>query len=263
VPLFYDEHWARLENSAALIHLAIGLTKDELGDAIRVTVAATGAPSSRTDVYVRYMVTRGEGPVDLYPSPDLRTRYVIIVKAVPSWGAELYTRGVRAAIAQTLRNPSSALDPNIKGGNYLNNVLGVMDARAVGADDCIMLNDAGFVTEASNSNVFFVIDGNLVTPGQTAANLRGLTKAAIHAACKERGLESSEGDVAAADLPRATECFLSSATREVMPVLSVRGLDGATLAFPAGGGPVTRRVAAYYKEYVADYVRANARRAYF
>lgn len=263
VPLFYDEHWARFENSASLIRLRIGLSLAELTDAIRATIAATGAPRSRTDVYVRYVVTRGEGPVDLFPSPDLKTRSVIIVRQVPNWGADLYARGVRVAVAQTLRNPSRALDPNIKGGNYLNNVLGVMDARAAGADDCIMLNEAGFVTEASNSNVFFVLDGRLVTPSQSAGNLLGLTKAAIHEACKARGLDSVEADVAAADLARATECFVSSATREVMPVASVRGLDGSVIDFPAGGGPVTRRVAAYYKEYVAAYVRENARRSFF
>ena len=146
VPLFYDEHWARFTNSAALIRMDIGFSKTQLTEAIRATIAATGAPALRKDVYVRYIVTRGEGPVDLYPAPDLETRYVIIVRPVPSWSPELYARGVTAAIAGTRRNPKTALDPNIKGGNYLNNVLGVMDARALGADDCVMLNDAGFVT---------------------------------------------------------------------------------------------------------------------
>ena len=154
---------------------------------------------------MRYVVTRGEGPVDLFPSPELKTRYVIIVRSVPSWAPELYSRGVRAAVAGTRRNPSSALDPNIKGGNYLNNVLGVMDARALGADDCVMLNDAGFVTEASNSNVWFVLDGELVTPAQSAANLRGLTKVALHEACAVRGSRRAQRDVPADELPRATE----------------------------------------------------------
>src|SRR3954463_5082188 len=122
VPLFYDEHWARLENSASLIRLEIGLSQAQITDAIRTTIDATGAPRSRTDVYVRYMITRGEGPMDLFPSPDLKNRYVIIVRPVPNWGAESYNRGVRLSVAQTLRNPTRALDPNIKGGNYLNNV---------------------------------------------------------------------------------------------------------------------------------------------
>lgn len=263
VPLFYDEHWARLQNSAALIRMQLGITKAELTSAIAATVAATGATESRTDVSVRYTVTRGDGPIDLSPSADLRTRYVIIVRSVPSWSAELYSRGVRLAVAATLRNPSRSLDPNIKGGNYMNNVLALMDAREVGADDCLMLSDAGFVAEASNSNVFFVIDGALVTPGQTAANLRGLTKAAVHEACRARGLPSEERDVAAAEIPRATECFLTSATREVMPVASIRMLDGRIQRFPEGGGPITSRVAAYYKEYVADYVRTHQALSFF
>src|SRR5690606_34646693 len=129
VPLFYDEHWARFERSAALIRMQIGLTQSAMTDAIRATIAATDAPELKRDVYVRYTVTRGEGPVDLFPDPSLNPRFVIIVRPVPSWAPELYSRGVRMAIAATRRNPSSALDPNIKGGNYLNNVLGVMDAR--------------------------------------------------------------------------------------------------------------------------------------
>jgi branched-chain amino acid aminotransferase len=263
IPLFYDEHWARFENSASLIRMRIGVTKEQLGEEIRATIAATGAARLRRDVYVRYTVTRGEGPVDLFPSSDLKSRFVIIVRPVPSWSAELYTRGVRLGVAQTLRNPSRALDPNIKGGNYLNNVLGVMDARAQGADDCLMLNEAGFVTEASNSNVFFVIGGKLVTPAQTAANLKGLTKWAVHEACRARGLATAERDVAAADLPDATECFLTSATREVMPVISLRRADGEVQSFPAGGGPITRAVAGYYKEYVAEYVRTHAHLSFF
>jgi len=263
IPLFYDEHWQRFQNSAALIRMNIGMSQDELTEAIRATIAATGAPQVGTDVYVRYVVTRGEGPVDLFPSPELQTRYVIIVRPVPVWNPVFYSRGVTAAIAATRRNPSSALDPNIKGGNYLNNVLGVMDARALGTDDCVMLNDAGLVTEASNSNVFFVIDNELVTPAQTAGNLRGLTKAALHEACRAHGLATLECDVPAAELPRATECFLTSATREVMPVVSLRLLDGDLVRFPEGGGALTRRAAGYYKEYVAEYLRTHERLALF
>jgi branched-chain amino acid aminotransferase len=258
VPLFYEEHWARLRNSASLIRMNVGLTLEQLTVELRRTIAATGAPALRRDVYVRYIVTRGEGPVDLFPDPALAARHIIIVREVPTWNPLFYSRGVTVAIASTRRNPGTALDPNIKGGNYLNNVLGVLDARAQGADDCLMLNDAGFVTEASNSNVFFVIDGELVTPAQTAANLRGLTKAAVHEACAARGLPSTERDVHADEIGNAAECFLTSATREVMPVVSLRLLEGTVRSFPPGGGPITRRVAQYYREHVADYVRRHA-----
>ncbi|HEX5421364.1 MAG TPA: aminotransferase class IV [Gammaproteobacteria bacterium] len=258
VPLFYAEHWTRFQNSAALIGLEIGLSQEALTQRIRAAVAATGAAKAGTDVYVRYTLTRGRGALELAPSPDLAPCCVIIVKEVPKWGSDLYTRGVTVAVPGRRRNSGSALDPNIKGGNYLNNVLALMEARKLGAEDCIMLDDAGLVTEASNSNVFFVLDGELVTPSQKARNLRGLTKAAVHEACREHDLATHEIEIAAADLTRASECFLTSATREVMPVVSVRQEDGTKLEFPPGGGAITRRVAQYYKDYVEAYVRTHA-----
>jgi len=263
IPLFYDEHWARFENSAGLIHLQLGLTKEQLTEEIRRTVQAAHASDAGRDVYVRYTVTRGEGPVDLFPSPELTSRYVIIVREIHEWNLEFYRLGVRLAIPETRRNPINALDPNIKGGNYLNNILGLIESRDAGADDCVMLNEAGLVTESSNSNIFFVIDDRLVTPAESAGHLRGLTRAAVHLVCRARGLETYEEDIAVDDLSGATECFITSATREVMPVLSLILPGGDTLVFPEGGGAVTRNVMAYYKDYVADYLSDHAELSMF
>lgn len=263
VPLFYDEHWARFENSASLIHLDIGLDKTQMLAEIKQTVEATGAPRDRRDVYVRYIATRGEGALDLVPEPGLTTTYVIIVREVPRWNPDYYSHGVSVAVARTKRNPSESLDPNIKGGNYLNNVLGVIEARALGADDCIMLNAAGLVTEASNSNVFFVIDDRLVTPSQRAANLRGLTKAAVHEACRAHNLSSEETEITLDDVRRATECFLTSATREVMPVRSVLLDEKTRSEFPPGGGSITRRVAGYYRDCMAAHIERHSDLALF
>jgi branched-chain amino acid aminotransferase len=263
VPLFFDEHWARFENSARLIGMDIGFSREHVRAEIRAAVAASGAPEAGRDVYVRYVVTRGAGPLDLLPASQARNRLVVIVKAVPEWRDTLYSHGIRLAVVRVRRNPSAALDPNIKGGNYLNNVLGVMEASRHGADDCLMLSETGLVTEASNSNVFVLLNGALVTPSQVAANLKGLTKAAIHEACHDDGLETAETEITGDDLARATECFLSSATREVMPVASVRLEDGTVHRFPEGGGPVTTRVAALYKAHIADYVASHERLSLF
>jgi branched-chain amino acid aminotransferase len=263
VPLYFDEHWQRFENSARLIHLALNDARDALTADIGSAIAASGAAEAGIDVYVRYIVTRGEGPIDLLPQQGLPIRRVVIVKRVPQWNPVHYTVGASLAIVATRRNPHEALDPNIKGGNYLNNVLGVIEADMLGADDCLMLSEAGLITEASNSNVFFVIDGSLVTPSQKAANLRGLTKAAIHSACAAAGIATSEVELAPDDAMRATECFLSSATREVMPVASILGPSGERHSFPPGGGEVTRRVAGLYRAAVDDYVASHAHLSLF
>ena len=258
IPLFYRDHWERMENSARLIHMHITQSYDEITDQIRRTVQATSAGKLSKEVYVRYVITRGEGPVDLYPNPDLKTRYVIIVNAVPEWPENFYRVGMKAAIPTVRRNPIDALDPNIKGGNYLNNVIAITQARELGADESIILNRDGYVTEASNSNVVFVLDGELVTPGAAAGNLLGLTKKAARDACARHGVTLSDHDVHTNDLDRATECFVTSATREVMPIVSLRLDDGRVVEFPEGGGETTRKVAEYYKAYIEEHVEQNA-----
>ena len=257
VPLFFDEHWARFENSANLIHLQLQLSRREMTEEIRRTFRASRAVDAGRDVYVRYTVTRGEGPVDLFPDPKLTTRYVIIVKELHRWREAFYRRGVRLAVSRTRRNPINALNPNIKGGNYLNNVLGVVEARKLGADDCLMLNDAELVTEASNSNVFFVIDGDVVTPADTAGHLRGLTRVALESACAAHGLGIVARDISLEDVAGATEGFITSATREVMPVLNLRLPGGRALEFPEGGGHLTRQAMNCYKAYVQAYLREH------
>src|SRR3954466_12192885 len=242
VPLFCHEHFDRMENSARLVHMKIAQSREEMLEQMRRTAVAANVPKG-TDIYVRWHVTRGSGALDLVPSRDLVSSYVIIVKEVPKWNPEHYSRGTRLAVTCVRRNPVEALSPDIKSGNYLNNILGVSEAVELGADDCLMLNPAGLLTEASNSNVFFVIDGRLVTPSVESGVLRGITKAAIANLGDQTGCPLYEQKLPAAQLSKATECFVTSATREVMPVVTVRLESGEWRELPAGGGELTRRVA--------------------
>ena len=257
VPLFCQEHFERMENSARLIHMTISQSREQILEEMRRTARASSVPAGQ-DIYVRWHVTRGTGALDLIPSPELRSNYVIIVKEVPRWNPEFYSRGMRLAVTHTRRNPVEALSPDIKSGNYLNNILGVAEAVTLGADDCLMLNPAGMATEASNSNVLFVIEDQLVTPSFESGILRGITKAAIARLGAEQGLELHERQVPAAELARSTECFVTSATREVMPVAALRLESGEWHNFPPGGGAMTRRVAQAYKSFVARYVSEHA-----
>ena len=83
---------------------------------------------------------------------------MIIVSTLPSRKPEYYSRGMDMAIPSVRRNPENALDPNIKGGNYLNNILAITEARQLDADDCICLNREGVEPEAENSTVWFVMN---------------------------------------------------------------------------------------------------------
>jgi branched-chain amino acid aminotransferase len=257
VPMFCLEHFDRMENSARLIHMNISQSRDEMLAEMRRTALAAAVPAGQ-DIYVRWHVTRGSGALDLVPSRDLHSSYVIIVKEVPKWNPEFYSHGMRLAVTRVRRNPVEALSPDIKSGNYLNNILGVAEAVELDADDCLMLNPAGVVTEASNSNVFFVIDDKLVTPSAGSGVLRGITKAAIQRLSADAGFTVIEAEIPANHLDRASECFVTSATREVMPIASLRLESGSWRDFPAGGGPVTQRVATAYKQYVDRYVHDHA-----
>ena len=257
VPLFCHEHFERMENSARLIAMTISQSREEMLDQIRRTAAEANIPAWQ-DIYVRWHVTRGTGALDLVPADDLQSTFVIILKEVPKWNPEFYSRGMRLAVTNVRRNPIEALSPDIKSGNYLNNILGVAEAIKMGADDCLMLNPAGNVTEASNSNVFFVIDGELVTPGAESGILRGITKSAIAQLSVASGFKLHDRELPASALANVTECFVTSATREVMPVVGLRLENGDWLDLPAGGGPMTRRVAQAYKDFVERYVKENA-----
>lgn len=253
VPMFCHEHFDRMANSARLIHMNVSQSREEMLKEMRRTAKAAAVPAGE-DVYVRWHVTRGTGALDLAPARDLESSYVIILKEVPKWKPEFYSHGMRLAVTGVRRNPIEALSPDIKSGNYLNNILGVAEAIELGADDCVMLNPAGDVTEASNSNVFFVIDDRLVTPSFASGILRGITKAAIQRLGAEQGFAVDERRVSANELTKVSECFVTSATREVMPVGSLRLENGKSRELPPGGGEVTRRVAKAYKEMVDRYV---------
>lgn len=257
IPLFCHEHFDRLDNSARLIAMNVSQSRDAMLDEMRRTAAAANVPNGQ-DIYVRWHITRGTGALDLIPAADLHSSFVIIVKEVPKWKSEFYTNGMRLAVTRVRRNPIESLSPDIKSGNYLNNILGVAEAVNTGADDCLMLNPNGIVTEASNSNVLFVIDGQLVTPSVESGVLRGITKGAILRLSSAHGFKLVEREIEAVEIEKATECFVTSATREVMPVVGIRLEDGQNRDFPLGGGEMTRKVAQAYKDFVRKYVAENA-----
>ena len=251
VALFLGDHFNRLENSARLIEMHIDQDRVELTKQIRRTVANTGA-TRKSRLYVRLQVTRGEGPLDLAPSKDLETRYVVIVKEAPIWKTNLYSVGLNMVVSTIRRNSVTTLDPNIKGGNYLNNIIAVNEAVAKGADDAVMLTQEGHVSEASNSNVWFVIKDELKTPSR--GNLKGLTKMHVHKALGSEGMVSHETDIHVEDVIDATECFVTSATRDVMPCASLTLENGHRIHFPDGGGSVTRMTMELFSTYIKQYV---------
>jgi branched-chain amino acid aminotransferase len=266
VPFFLEEHHDRLENSARLSRIRLTLSREELTAEIRRTVQAAGLRPGE-DAFVRYTITRGIGPLDLDPAVATKNSFVILVKEIPAWKKEHYERGMVLAVPSVLRNSPQSLDPNIKSGNYLNNILAVAEAKELGGDDALLISPDGKLTEASNSNVAFVINGELRTPLHEprthTGNLRGITRTLIGELCANVNVPYSEVPMLPADAERASECFVSSATREIMPVCSVILAPGQRKEFPAGGGPITRKLQGAYGDFVKQYVASRKKEAWF
>lgn len=218
VPFAVPEHLARLRASAHGLGLTIPVSDAELLRWMKATLRAAEIPG---EAYIRIIVTRGSGSapnIDLGYAPG-PSRVVIIVRPAPA----PMTRPGKLAIVERLRVDRRALDPAIKSGNYLNSVLALAEAKRAGVDDCLMLNTAGHVTEASTSNVFAVCGGLLVTPPLTAGILAGITRGLMLEMCRRDGIAATERNLTARELRGADEVFLTSTTKDAWPIVAIDG----------------------------------------
>jgi branched-chain amino acid aminotransferase len=224
----WRQHLDRLRSSAAAIGLQLDLSDREIMARLLATLDQAGFPES----YVRIIVSRGTGTapnidVNSVAGPPL---WVILVRPLPP-----APKTAEVCIVDRLRNDRRALDPATKSGNYLNNVLGLAEARQRGATDCVFLNQAGKVTEASTSNVFAVCDGRAVTPPLEAGILAGTTRRLLLERLRAEGMPVEERDIDRHDLESAEEIWLCSTLRDVSPVTH---LDGRPLRSTAMGEAV-------------------------
>lgn len=241
-PVELARHMARLRRSGEGIGLRIPMNDDAIGRAIEQTQAASGNDES----YVRLIVTRGEGPIALDPRQVDSPTLVIIVQPLKLPTAEQYARGIAAVIVDVEKGGGGLVDPGIKTGNYLNNILALRQAIARGGEDAIMCNLAGEVAEGATSNVFLVRDGELLTPHLRTGLLAGITREVVCELAADVGHPVRETTVQPDELRGAQEVFLTSSVRGIMPVtrLDDRPIGSGT------AGPVTRKLHARYLRYI-------------
>lgn len=250
----WDEHFARLESSARALHMALPWSRAEMLAQIRRTVAAyRNAASFAGDVYIRLQVSRGAGPIGLDIALPDQPEFVLLVQPCPGLPEAKWRDGLRLSTAVTLRrNPVESLSPAWKTGNYLNNVLGLREARTRGADDVVMLNLHGEITEAATSNLAFVRDGTVLTPPLGVGILEGITRGLMGRIAPAAGVPFREVVISPPELPRMEECFLLSTTRDVTPVAAIDEVK-----FRVGADTVTARLKAAFGEYAREYASAH------
>jgi branched-chain amino acid aminotransferase len=251
----WEEHWERLTNSARALELELPWSREDIFEQIKRTVAEFETHTgSSGDVYVRLQITRGCGPIGLDPALADGPDYVLIVRRNQDAPAEQLRNGLRLSLAQKLhRNDRRTLDPSWKTGNYLNNLLCLREAKVRGADEVVITNMAGEITEAAVSNIHFVRDGVVLTPALASGLLGGITRRLlIERVAPAAGVALKEMVLKPADMAGMHECFLSSTTKDVVPVASID-----EHRFTVSDGSVARRLKAAFADYASAYAQAH------
>jgi branched-chain amino acid aminotransferase len=231
----HRDHLARLFKSAELYYMPIPFTLEELRTATHELIAA----NELRECYIRPIAFRGYGQMGLYP---LDCNVEVSIAAWP-WGAYLgeegKQQGVRAKVSSWRRIPHDALIPHSKAsGQYLNSVLAKIEATKGGYQEAILLDSHGFVSEGSGENIYFVREGQIVTPPQTAGILDGINRRSIIQIAGDLGYTVVERNLARAELILADEVFLSGTAAELVPV---REIDDHTIG-SGEPGPITREL---------------------
>jgi branched-chain amino acid aminotransferase len=234
-PFLYPEHMRRLRASAQRIALECPLSDEALLARIRDTIAAAALPG---EAYVRILLTRGVGEIAYDPAACPSPTLVIIVKPHVDPPAEVLTGGVRLSLASVVRNHPGSVDPAIKSNNLLNNALAMQQACREGAFEALMKNHRGQLCECAQSNIFFVRQGHLLTPPTDAGLLVGVTRQFVLELAGAHGIPAREPVLHEDDLASVDEAFLTSTTREIVPVVKV----GTYTIGDGSPGPVTRRL---------------------
>ncbi len=229
-----EEHLERLEYSAKAILLDLPLTRAQLSEATCETCRQNGL----TDGYIRLVVTRGVGDLGLSPWLCAKPTIFIIASKISLYPQEHYDQGLAIVTVPTRRINPAALPPTIKSLNYLNNILGKIEARQFGALEAIMLNDQGYVAECTADNIFIIHKGEILTPAASQGALKGVTRSTIFDIAAELKLPIREANLTRYDIWVADECFLTGSGAEVIPTVK---LDGRTIG-DGRPGPQTRRI---------------------
>jgi branched-chain amino acid aminotransferase len=229
-----DDHIARLFASAALYELEIPYTAAELTSATLALLVRNGL--SRT--YIRPIAFFDAHSLTLWPR-ECPVSVAIAAMPLGAYLGEGITKGVRVCISSVRRFDASAIPTTGKAcGQYVNSVRAVQEALRRGFDEAIFLNQRGEVAEGSGENLFLVQGDTIVTNGEEAGVLPGITRASVLEIASTLGIPSRVASISIDDLTSADELFFTGTAAEVTPVVNV---DGRPVSGGAPG-PLTLRL---------------------
>jgi len=243
-PFLLKEHLQRLSRSCESIEIAMPWGEDRFRDEMARLISHVEG-----DEYIlRVIITRGRGRVGYKRDTTQQPTVVIICSRFRGFTEDQYLKGIRLAVVRTRRNPVECLNPGIKSSNLLNLRLAFQEAEKKGADEALMLNMDGNIAECSSSTVFFVKEGELVTPSIETGILPGITREFTIRLASELSLNAREETVPHEMLQQCEEAFITSTIKSILPVCAIDGRSFSSIP-----GPVTSMLMKAFDEATKNY----------
>lgn len=234
-------HVDRFYRSAHAIRIAIPYTKDELSQLIVEVTRRSGL----ADAYIQCIATRGFRS----PAPIDQWKPSTIIYAIPYFTVvpqKAIDEGAKIRISSIRNLGLHSVDAKIKNFNRLHSYLARLEAIDSGADDAIMLDADGYVTEGRGANVFAVTGGTLYTPSE--GMLLGITRETVFEIADREGIPWREVRMTPYDLYNADEVFYATTAGAIIPITDV---DHRTIG-DGRPGPVTARISQIYQQMHVD-----------
>lgn len=243
-PFRLQQHLERLERTLAALQLANPLSKEQWAEVVQRLVDDHG--SEDQGVYLQ--VTRGAAPVrdQAFPRPAVAPTVFAYADRLPTPSAELLATGGTALTAEDFR----WLRCDLKTVSLVANVLLRQVSAAAGCTETILLRD-GLVMEGSASNVLVVQDGVILAPPKSHLILPGVTYDVVLELAAANGIPTQVRPVAEAELRSADEVWVTSSTKEVLPITRI---DDAPVA-DGRPGPLAARMNALYQDFKNQVMR--------
>lgn len=235
-----EEHLDRMFDSAKALAFVNVPTREEIKEAIFRTLIRNGMFDN---AHIRLSLTRGK-KVTSGMSPAFNL-YGCTLIVLPEWKPPVYdnTHGIVLVTATTRRNSPNSLDSKIHHNNLLNNILAKIEGNNAGADDAVMLDKDGYVSETNATNIFLVKKGRVCTPRADYC-LPGITRATVMDLVVKENLVLEERRISLSEFHVADEIWTTGTMGELSPVVKIDGRevgDGEV-------GPVTKRLQSAYKK---------------
>jgi len=240
---FFDEHMDRLFNSCKAVSLDIGMTREQVHEALKKTAAANDIT---TNAHARLMITRGV-KVKPFQHPSLSqsgpTMVIIVEHSTPA--TDVQTHGIRLASVPQVRGLPHSQDAKFNSHSKLNCVIACLQAESAGADEALMLDPHGFVNTTNACNFFIVRQGEVWTSSGDYC-MNGVTRQKVIDLCRENDIPVYEKNYSLYEAYSADEAFLTGTFGAQTPVSFI---DGRPIG-NGGAGEMTKQIRTLYKDLI-------------